>query len=87
MEQIADLYALDNTVEAVRICSCVVLVTFTVYMCSVNIRSCLNCVMFVVVDCSCDALLWSTAATKGFTMNMQYIVAYARAYAPLCSCT
>ena len=49
----------------VRICSCVILVTFTVYVCSVNVRSCLNCVTIVVVDCSCDALLRSTAATKG----------------------
>ena len=73
--------------KAVRICSRVILVTFTVYVCSVNVHSCLNCVTFVMVDCSCDALLCSTAATKGFTMNMQYIVAYARAYAPLWSCT
>ena len=48
----------------IRICSCIVLVTFTVYMCSVNVRSCLNCVTFVMVDCSCDALLRSTAATR-----------------------
>ena len=52
-------------VSNIRICTCVILVTFTVYMCSVNVCSCWNCVTFVMVDCSCDALLRSTAATKG----------------------
>ena len=49
----------------VRICSFVILVMFTVYVCSVNVHSCLNCVTIVMVDCSCDALLRSTAVTKG----------------------
>ena len=45
-----------QALNLVRICLCVILVTFTVYVCSVNIRSCWNCVTIVLVDCSCDAL-------------------------------
>ena len=37
---------------------------FTVYVCSVIVRSCLNWVAIVIVDCSCDALLWSTAVMR-----------------------
>ena len=65
-EELAQLFiATVVSQHGVKICSCVVLVTFTVYVCSVNVRSCLNCVTIFVVDCSCDALLRSTAATKG----------------------
>ena len=40
----------------VRICSCIIPVTFTMYLGSVIIHSCLNCVTVVMVDCSSDAL-------------------------------
>ena len=40
----------------VRFCSCVILVSFTLYLCSVTVRSRLNWVMVVIVDCSRDAL-------------------------------
>ena len=43
-------------VDDVRICSCIIPVMFTVYLCSVIVRSCLNCVTVVMVDCSSDAL-------------------------------
>ena len=38
----------DRDVHFVRICTCVILVMFIVYVCSVNIHSCLNCVAIVV---------------------------------------
>ena len=52
------------SISSVRICSCIVLVTFTVYLRSVTACCCLNWVAIVTVDCSCNALLRSTAATR-----------------------
>ena len=40
----------------VRICSCIILVSFIVYFCSATVRSWLNWVVVVMVNCSCDAL-------------------------------
>ena len=71
--------------SCVRICSYDILVTFTVYMCSVVVHSSLNYVAMVVSRLQLRCTERSTAAT-GFTMNIGYIVAYARAYAPLQSC-
>ena len=48
--------ALDNAVGAVRFCSCIISVSFTMYLCSVAVHSCLNWFALVIVDCSCDAL-------------------------------
>ena len=50
--------------SSVGICSCIILVMFIVYLCSVIVHCCLNWVVIVRVDCSCDALLWSTAAMR-----------------------
>ena len=47
---------LPHISACVRICSCMILVTFTVYLCSVIVRSCMNCVTVVMVNCSSDAL-------------------------------
>ena len=54
----------DNHGKFVRICSCVILVKFIVYLCSFTVRCCLNWVAIVTVDCSFDALLRSTATTR-----------------------
>ena len=50
--------------QAVRFCSCVIPVSFTVYLCFVTVRSRLNWVAIVMVDCSCDALLQCTAVMR-----------------------
>ena len=70
---------------SVRICLYVIQVTFTVYLCSVVVRSNWNYVAIGISHLQLRCTEWSTAAT-GFTMNIGYIVAYARAYAPLQSC-
>ena len=76
-------YAITTlTNMTVRICLYVIQVTFTVYLCSVVICTSLNCVAIVVSRLQLRCTERSTAAT-GFTMNIQYIVAYARVYAPL----
>ena len=61
---------------------CVIQVTFTVYLCSVVVRSSWNYVAIGISRLQLRCTERSTAAT-GFTMNIGYIVAYARAYAPL----
>ena len=53
----------QTIVSSVRICSYVILVTFTVYMCSVNVRSCLNYVAMVVSLLQLRCTERSTAAT------------------------
>ena len=40
----------------VRLCSCVVPVSFTLYLCSIAVHSQLNWFAVVIVDCSHDAL-------------------------------
>ena len=45
-----------TSLKGVRICSCIIPVTFTVYLCSVTVCSCLNWVAIVIVDCSHNAL-------------------------------
>ena len=48
---------------AVRICSCVILVTFTVYLCSVIVHGSLSCVAIVISQLQLRCTEQSTAAT------------------------
>ena len=45
-----------SAAETVRFHSCVIQLSFTVYLCSVAVHNRLNWVAIVMVDCSCDAL-------------------------------
>ena len=74
-----------QTFVCVRICLYIIQVMFTVYLCSVVVRSNWNYVAIGISRLQLRCTERSTAAT-GFTMNIGYIVAYARAYAPLQSC-
>ena len=76
----ARLLHLPVQVQHVRICSCVIPVMFTVYLCSVTVHSCLNWAAIVIVDCSCNALLRSTATTR---VHYEYTV-YSGIHASVC---
>ena len=45
-----------SQLAVVRLCSCIVPVSFTLYLCSVAVHSWLNWFAVVIIDCSCNAL-------------------------------